>query len=524
MNGSPLSAPASRKERSEAIALFRYRLIQEVMDDSLTTRQRGPMVRSLASRTHTGPFGTEVKVSRMTIDRWLKSWRREGFDGLKPRLRAHTPVTPETVLALAETLKRERPNRTSAQVRRIMVETLGDAPSESTLLRHFRTLDIPTGANAQATGRFEADHPNEIWVGDGLHGPRIGGRKTYLFAFLDDHSRRVTAARWAFAEDSVRLSAVLRPALETHGIPGICYVDNGSAFVDASLARVCAKLGIRLVHSQPYRPQGRGKIERFFNTVNSQFLSEITVTDTDTVTGSSKGTSSSGVPAVTGDTAAIEGQDSGTLSGSVIGTLEELNTLFSSWVHVVYHHTLHTSTGQTPLVRWEESWVGRTPDRRELDVITEAFRWSEHRKVTKTATVSLHGNIYQVDPLLAGVMIELIYDPFDLTAPVAVTAAGGVPAGMAVLQEVRRHVHPKAVNATKDADAGARNASTGIDYLRLIETRHSTTLTGAPISFATLTNHTTGTTDSDNGAPLLRAGAIPDDTPLPGLEHLGETS
>lgn len=94
-----------------------------------------------------------------------------------------------------------------------MAETLGDAPSESTLLRHFRTLDIPAGTQAQATGRFEAARPNEIWVGDGLHGRRIGSRKTSLFAFLDNHSRLVTAARWAFTEDAVRLSAALRPAL-----------------------------------------------------------------------------------------------------------------------------------------------------------------------------------------------------------------------------------------------------------------------------------------------------------------------
>ena len=93
------------------------------------------------------------------------------------------------------------------------------------LLRHFRTLDLPVGCPAQATGRFEASHPNEIWVGDGLHGLRIGGRKTYLFAFLDDHARLVTAGRWAFAEDTVRLSAALRPALQAHGIPESVYVD-----------------------------------------------------------------------------------------------------------------------------------------------------------------------------------------------------------------------------------------------------------------------------------------------------------
>src|SRR5699024_754442 len=136
------------------------------------------------------------------------------------------------------------------------------------------------GNRPVATGRFEADHANEMWVGDALHGPKTGGRKTYLFAFIDDQSRMVTAGRWAYAEDAIRVSAVLRPAVQTHGIPGIAYLDNGAAMAAKSLARPCAKLGIRLVHPAPYRPQGRGKIERFFNTVTSQFLGEITVTDT----------------------------------------------------------------------------------------------------------------------------------------------------------------------------------------------------------------------------------------------------
>lgn len=459
----PQRGPLARRERAERIALFRYQLIREAADASLTPRQRGPMVRALAAVEHTGPWGVSVRYSRETLDRWIRAWQRDGFDGLKPRPRVSGPVTPAQVLALAATLKLERPHRTAAQVRRIMAETLGDAPSESTLLRHFRTLEIPTGTAAAATGRFEAVRPNEIWVGDGLHGPRIGGRKTYLFAFLDDHSRLVTAARWAFAEDAVRLSAVLRPALQAHGIPEAAYVDNGSAFVDSSLARVCARLGIKLIHSRPYRPQGRGKIERFFNTVTSQFLSEITVVEAPVQTM---------VPGTGEDPA-----------GTAVASLGELNALFTSWVQMVYHRTVHSTTGMTPLARWDAGWGSRRPDRRDPDVIAEAFRWSAARKVTKAATVSLQGNTYQVDPALAGARVELVYDPFDLAGPVAVTTAGGVPAGEAVLLEIRRHVHPKAVNAAKDADAGAKNAATGIDYLRLVETRHRAAMTGAPISF-----------------------------------------
>jgi putative transposase len=84
-----------------------------------------------------------------------------------------------------------------------------------------------------------------------------------MFAFLDDHSRAIVGHRFGFAEDTVRLAAALRPALGSRGVPDAVYVDNGSAFVDAWLLRACAKLGIRLVHSTPGRPQGRGKIERF---------------------------------------------------------------------------------------------------------------------------------------------------------------------------------------------------------------------------------------------------------------------
>ncbi|RAN69567.1 hypothetical protein B5P43_35420 [Bacillus sp. SRB_336] len=463
----PRRGPLARKDRAEKTALHRYQIIREAADQSLTCRQRGPMVRTLAGAEHIGVDGRPARYSRETLDRWIRAWQADGFDGLKPRERTLGPVTPATVLSVAATLKLERPHRTATQIRRIMIESLGDAPSESTLLRHFRTLQIPTGTAAQATGRFEASAPNEIWIGDALHGPRLGGRKTYLFAFLDDHSRMITAARWAFAEDSVRLAAVLRPALQTHGIPAYCYVDNGASFVDSALMRTCAKLGMKLIHSKPYRPQGRGKVERFFGSVRSQFLSEITVLQTPVQTT---------VPGTGAGPGEVE-------AGSVIASLEELNALFTSWVQMTYHRTVHSGTGQTPLARWDRGWENRSPDRRSPEVIAEAFRWAVTRRVSKTATVSLLSNTYQVDPTLAGTHVELVYDPFDLSAPITVTGPGGVPSADAVLLEIRRHVHPKALNAAKDADTGAANAASGIDYLRLVENRHKKTMTGAPISF-----------------------------------------
>ena len=121
-------------------------------------------------------------------------------------------------------------------------------------------------------GRFEAERPNARWVGDALHGPHVAGRKAILIAFLDDHSRAVMAARWGYAENAVALRETLRDGLAARGCPAQTYVDNGSMFIDAGLRRACAVLGIKLTHSQPGKPAGSGKIERFFKTEVSQLL------------------------------------------------------------------------------------------------------------------------------------------------------------------------------------------------------------------------------------------------------------
>jgi len=269
----------ARLERARAIGLFRYMLIREAADPALTSRQRGVMVRQIAAREHAGPSGRPVRLTRWTLDRWIREWHRGGFDALVPDPRQSQPRTPPEVMALAAALKKENPARTAAQVQRILRAQSGWAPDERTIQRMFNRTGLTALVTPEAApvfGRFEAARPNEIWTGDALHAIRLDGRKTYLFCFIDDHSRAVMAARFGFAEDTIRLAAALRPALASRGVPEHVYVDNGSAFVDAWLLQACARLGIKLVHSQPGRPQGRGKIERFFRTVRGQFLAELT--------------------------------------------------------------------------------------------------------------------------------------------------------------------------------------------------------------------------------------------------------
>ena len=92
---------AARLERARAIGLFRYMLIREAADPSLTGRQRGAMVRAIAAVPHTDPEGRTVRFTRWTLDRWIQDWRKGGFDALVPSPRQSQPRTPPEVFELA---------------------------------------------------------------------------------------------------------------------------------------------------------------------------------------------------------------------------------------------------------------------------------------------------------------------------------------------------------------------------------------------------------------------------------------
>jgi putative transposase len=256
-----------RVERARETGLFRYSLVQELAEPGLSQAERDWRARELAGRAHEGPGGRRATVSYSTLTRWRRLYEAGGFDALVPSPRQPAPRTPEEVLALAEALKRERPGRTAAQVRRILRQTAGWAPSDRTLQRLSGRLELgrpaPAEEDRRALGRFECARPNEMWIGDTLHGPAVGGKKSYLFAFTGDHSRAVMGARWSHHDDVVRMAAGFRPALQARGVPRACYLGNGSPFADAWLLRGCGVLGVKLVHSRPGKPEGRGKIERF---------------------------------------------------------------------------------------------------------------------------------------------------------------------------------------------------------------------------------------------------------------------
>jgi putative transposase len=421
-------------EEIERVALHRFAVIAEATAARLTPIERGQVVRGIVERIHTQPDGSERVYSRTTIDRWLRAWRRHGLDGLRPHPRSDTGVVrshPE-LAEVAARLRVEVPARSAAQIADIIARRHGVTMSERTVRGQLRRRGLHRGALAaepKVFGRFEAEFPNQRWITDVLVGPWIPHPRTTvsvrarLFVIVDDHSRLLVHGRWMPVENTRAGQDVLRAAIVRRGVPEVLYCDNGAPFHNAVLARTCAMLGIRLVHSKPYSPQGRGKQERLNRYIRERFLTEIEHTGID--------------------------------------TLAELNDRFEAWAEQVANRRTHAETNQTPIDRWQTRPVVHPDPAR----IIAAFRWSATRKVTTTATISLEGNTYAVDPTLVGRRVEVRYDPEDLTR--LDVYLNDRPAGVATPFTIGRHT-------AKTVPQAARPAVevTGIDYLGMVQAVH----------------------------------------------------
>ena len=108
---------------------------------------------------------------------------------------------------------------------------------------------------------------------------------------------------------------VFKQALLRRGQPSRLFVDNGAAYRSRQLALVCAKAGIALIHARPFRPAGKGKIERYFRTLRAAWLAHLDL--------------------------------------DAIADLDALNRSLWAWVEGEYHQAPHRGLdGDTPLDRW----------------------------------------------------------------------------------------------------------------------------------------------------------------------------
>lgn len=373
-------------ETRKQIALCRYRLISPVLAEP--GREQNEYFRKQAGQQHLFPHHGPRSVAVSTFKRWLKLYRKGGFEALLPKPRTDRGRPRRLngdVLGAIRVKCKAFPHWTVTRLYEDLKDNhlLGDPPvCYNTLLRTVQREELlPTKGRTDARKRFEHDETNELWVCDFMHGPTVlvGQRrhKSILCAVIDDHSRMIVGHAFSAHETVSALSVVLKEAMLAFGLPRRLYVDNGPAFASDLLAHACAQAQIALIHSKPYDSPSRGKIERFFRTTRDRFLAGVCDEP----------------------------------------TLDELNEAFACWLRDDYHHKVHTGIDQRPVDRYQAS-AQRTDIRRlsraELDAI---FLARHERNVNNDATLSFKGKIYEVPSAYIRQRVELrhpIDDPEEL--------------------------------------------------------------------------------------------------------------
>jgi transposase InsO family protein len=400
-------------DRAQAIALFRYGLIADLVRLPPATKGLYALIEQKAAGEYSIPGSTRTRVAAETIRDWLQAYRRGGFEALLPKPRAdrgRSRALPAAVVKALLSAKEGNPKLSVALVIRAArqsPEVPADLPLPPStvhrlLARHGLMSKTPADPGERDRRRFAFAQAGELWMSDVMHGPSVAvdgriRRKSYLIAFIDDATRVIPHAAFASSENTATFLPVLRQAIEKRALPQRLYVDNGANYRSQHLALVCAKLGIALIHARPYQPQGKGKIERWFKTVRAQLLTRLNPEDT--------------------------------------ASLTALNRRLAAWIEGEYHHTPHRGlSGLTPLEQWAQSAEGVRFPEPGLD-LTELFLFEAKRKVQKDRTVSLNGVVYEVDAALVGETVTLRFDPSAPPQRPLAVCHQGRPSGLARVVE-----------------------------------------------------------------------------------------
>jgi putative transposase len=396
-----LLATLSPEERSRA--LERYRILQPCTEDGV------PL-------THVARHqGTPLR----TLQLWLAQYRRHGLAGLarRPRRdRGQPHGLPPELKPIIEGFALRKPPPTVALVHRQVSEVARQngwpVPNYHRVYRLVKQLDpalvtlAHEGSKTYRTTydllyRHEAQQPNDLWQADHTlldiwvrhgDGPPL---RPWLTVIMDDYSRAIAGFRVTLeAPSSIQTALTLRQAIwrksfpnwKIIGIPATFYSDHGSAFTSAHLEQVSADLKMALVFSEPGMPRGRGKIERFFRTVNQMFLCAL------------PGYTPAGMP-----------------PDHAILTVAAFEAKLQRFILEQYHQRPHRETGEAPQARWEgRGFLPRLPESLEqLDLLLLTVATS--RKVRPDG-IHFQGLRY-LDLTLAAYVGEAViirYDPRDM--------------------------------------------------------------------------------------------------------------
>lgn len=348
------------------IALFRYGIISSLINDTCVETTKNEFYQNASLKVIKDWNGEPYKVSPPTIERWYYRYQKNGYDGLIPQVRVDTGThrkIPDEVITEIENIKGKYPRLASTVIyERLNICGLINKKevSLSSITRCVNELDVKNNYKvAKEMRRYEKEHINELWCGDSSSGPylKINGRKekTFMIALIDDASRMVVGIKIFLHDNFVNLMSVMKSAIVTYGKPKQFNFDNGSPYKNEQMDLLAARIGVTLRYCEPYSPESKSKIERWFRTCKDHWMRAI--------------------------------------DWNTFPSVEELEASLQEYVKK-YNTTYHSSIDMTPSERFfqESDYIKRLSDKQ----IRESFFLEKECKVSADNIIILDKMQYEV--------------------------------------------------------------------------------------------------------------------------------
>lgn len=367
----------TEEERNE-IALKRYNMIAPLLIDPERYPSNREFFRMQGHKLHKEGVTT---IHARTIERWYYQFKKGGFDALKPRTRVDfgKPRKGKDVIDQIIILKRNYPRLSATGILKMLRESgvTKDQISLSTVNRVVNSIPKEQ-TNIEPMYRYELEHINEVWCGDSSHGPYLyrdkAKVKLYIIALIDDASRLITAARIFEADNTINLLSTMKLAVSKYGKPKRFNFDNGSNYKNTQINIVTARLGVGVHYCRPYNPEAKAKIERWFKTLKSQWMS--------------------------------------TLNYSEFHSVEEYQVSLNEYVNT-YNNNVHSSlNGLTPMERYlKEVELVKKIDEYSLE---KDFLFEIERRVSIDNIIVIDNKEYEVPAVYSSKKVKIKYlDPKD---------------------------------------------------------------------------------------------------------------
>lgn len=369
MNETTLSTSLEPRDHAERVAMFRLRVLGPLTCSELEHGEQAKLLRELSRkrfRPPGRPYTRRYGVS--TLERWLGRYRKGGLEALRPGSRAtgHAKALTQEQRELIIEIRREYRDASVPLILDTLIKEGRLEPGAVTAsavrrllasegLRRELARDVNTDRGRR---RWQVEKPGQLWHADVCHGPslKIDGKTVPLriHGFLDDASRYVPILAARSSEREVDMLELFVAAVREHGPPKVLYLDNGSTYSGAALETACARLGVTLLHAQPYDPQARGKQERFWRTLREGCVNYL----------------------------------------SQQSSLHEVQVRLLAFLDAHYHHAPHSSLmGRTPA----KLWAAREREVLAEGQLVEALTVRVSRKVRGDGTMSIGGVDWELD-------------------------------------------------------------------------------------------------------------------------------